>query len=161
MKNNSFYSWYIKSTEWANKRKEVYQREKDRNCGLLLCQKCGDFDFSRNPPEVHHQHYRTLGQENTQDNTLIILCRECHQNIHFPKPKLSFIDALIKECIINNHPETLEEIERFIEQIFIENHIKKTFQILPPLSPEKEKELQEAEKAVEEGLKGIWDNGNQ
>lgn len=45
------------------------------------CMKCG------NPNElnVHHKHYKTLGNEDIGD--LIVLCKRCHNDEHFEKDK--------------------------------------------------------------------------
>lgn len=64
------YSIYIKSAKWK-KRRERYWKEHGKDCKA-----CG----STERPTVHHVHYGYLGRE--QDEHLIGLCWDCHQDFH-------------------------------------------------------------------------------
>jgi len=64
------YEEYLKSYLWENKRKwilEVFN---------YTCQKCG----SKENLNVHHLNYDSVGNENTQDVT--VLCKKCHKEEH-------------------------------------------------------------------------------
>jgi 1-aminocyclopropane-1-carboxylate deaminase/D-cysteine desulfhydrase-like pyridoxal-dependent ACC family enzyme len=63
------YNNYINSLEWQAK---AAQR---KALDLYTCQTCGATERL----EVHHKHYRTLGNESMDD--LITLCRDCHEAI--------------------------------------------------------------------------------
>lgn len=63
------YLRYIHSKQWAEKRDE---RLKIDNFTCQIC--CGPGE------EVHHKHYRTLGNENVETD-LITLCRMCHKAV--------------------------------------------------------------------------------
>lgn len=68
------YQEYLKTEHWrevATKRLQI-----DRH----TCQFCGSRGTQRNPLEIHHFHYRTLGKENPWTD-LITLCDSCHQGV--------------------------------------------------------------------------------
>jgi hypothetical protein len=73
------YNTYIASDEWKQKVNEA--KEYYGDCCLL----CG----SNAEIHVHHRHYRSLGNEDMHD--LTILCDKCHYRYHFhisdKKPK--------------------------------------------------------------------------
>lgn len=62
------YRLYIQSKEWREKRKIFLSRT------APFCEKCGR-EFKR--LEVHHKHYRTLGNERHED--VDVLCQRCHR----------------------------------------------------------------------------------
>lgn len=64
------YDKYIKSNQWAGKRKEVI-----RNRGGK-CEVCGGAENL----QVHHKTYARLGREKMKD--LRLLCGGCHRNEH-------------------------------------------------------------------------------
>lgn len=64
------YVAYLKSPQWARKRRKVRQHYGNR------CTVCG----STHNLQVHHRHYRTLFREAMTD--LDLLCCGCHQNHH-------------------------------------------------------------------------------
>lgn len=63
------YRAYLASPQWAQKRAEILGRSSG------ICEIC---DQAAN--QVHHLHYRNIGNEQTDD--LMALCRECHELIH-------------------------------------------------------------------------------
>lgn len=62
---------YLASPQWNTRRKLVLTRDH------YTCRQCG---INTVPLEVHHLHYRNLGNEPLTD--LVALCRDCHQSIH-------------------------------------------------------------------------------
>lgn len=73
--DDSQYKAYLKSQEWALK---VQQR-----LGIddSQCQCCGCRGTSLNPLEIHHLHYRTIGEEDVYSD-IVTLCRACHKGVH-------------------------------------------------------------------------------
>lgn len=65
------YETYIRSEEWRDKRREVFE-ERGR-----ICEECGHPHYRL---EVHHLTYVRLGCERNED--LQILCPPCHDKIH-------------------------------------------------------------------------------
>lgn len=65
----SFYIKYINSRTWRLKRREILKRDN------YECRTC----CSKEDLEVHHRHYRNLGNEELDD--LITLCIQCHDAI--------------------------------------------------------------------------------
>lgn len=61
------YARYIRSPEWAEKRAYALSRSGGK------CQRC----THKTGLEVHHRHYRSLGNEQPED--LEVLCKACHQ----------------------------------------------------------------------------------
>jgi hypothetical protein len=61
---------YIRSTHWK-KRRALYYQGHDRKCGI-----CG----SHEAIELHHHHYRNLGNERDED--LTPLCQFHHYLVH-------------------------------------------------------------------------------
>lgn len=66
---DSIYSRYLKSPDWKDKKRKVIKR--DRCCRL-----CG----STKSLQVHHIHYKNVGDEPLEDLTL--LCKSCHSKFH-------------------------------------------------------------------------------
>lgn len=64
---------YYYSPRWLRLRREVLAFAEHK------CNKCG----TRNELNVHHKHYKTLGNEDISD--LIVLCKRCHSDLHFEK----------------------------------------------------------------------------
>lgn len=64
-----FYTTYMASEKWRDKRSLILKRDSDR------CQTC----LSTDDLEVHHKTYERLGDEALED--LITLCHECHEAI--------------------------------------------------------------------------------
>lgn len=62
---------YMQSDKWDQIRKAVLQRDN------YTCRKCNASDITL---DVHHLHYRSLGNESLED--LITVCRSCHNEIH-------------------------------------------------------------------------------
>lgn len=68
------YRDYLKSPEWAKKRKAAFDR--DNQCKL-----CGDRGAKTgNPLVVHHMTYERIFNEEMSD--LITLCNKCHGYVH-------------------------------------------------------------------------------
>lgn len=63
------YKPYLASQEWAKIRADLLILKKGR------CEVCG-----KKGKQVHHLHYKTLGEENPED--LILLCAKCHMKEH-------------------------------------------------------------------------------
>ena len=61
----------LDSASYAKLRRQVLQRDGWR------CQACG----SMSKLEVHHQHFRSLGGNDSETN-LITLCAACHKAVH-------------------------------------------------------------------------------
>ena len=69
------YARYIRSKAWQEKRREALSHYGHR------CARCGrTADL-----QVHHLHYRTLGNEKMAD--LVVCCRGCHFKTHLPDPE--------------------------------------------------------------------------
>ena len=62
---------YLRSYKWQDKRKAVLIRDS------YTCQKC---TASGIPLDVHHLHYKNIGNEPLTD--LVSLCRTCHDEVH-------------------------------------------------------------------------------
>ena len=65
------YKEYLSSRYWKDKRLEVLIFYKNQ---CVVCDSC----YSLN---VHHMKYTRLGKEKMSD--LVVLCKHCHQIIHF------------------------------------------------------------------------------
>jgi 5-methylcytosine-specific restriction protein A len=65
-----WYNSYLKSDDWASKRKSILKRDN------YQCQACG----SRQQLQVHHRSYKRAGHELAAD--LTVLCRTCHMKKH-------------------------------------------------------------------------------
>lgn len=64
---------YYKSEKWKNFREE-FLLEKKKKCEL--CEKTSRI-------ELHHKHYRNLGECNDKEKeSIVILCKTCHNKIH-------------------------------------------------------------------------------
>lgn len=63
------YRKYLQSPEWKQRASAI--RKRDGFC----CRMCGAFE----PLDVHHFHYRNIGNEKDQD--LIAVCRSCHERL--------------------------------------------------------------------------------
>lgn len=66
------YNNYINSKSWFLKKKEIYAQKG------YFCERCGE--NRKGFINVHHKHYRTLGDETKKD--VAILCRNCHSEYH-------------------------------------------------------------------------------
>ena len=69
------YERYLKSYHWKCKRRAALFHHGKR------CFKCGE---SGRILQVHHLHYRSLGNENVATD-LVVLCKECHKALHRQK----------------------------------------------------------------------------
>jgi hypothetical protein len=65
------YEDYIKSPEWAEKRKIVMQ---------MWCNRCALCNIGATPLDLHHRTYDRVGNELVTD--LVPLCRNCHAKFH-------------------------------------------------------------------------------
>lgn len=69
------YPKYLQSAEWRKKRKRVLAAAKGRCfCGMRAT-------------EVHHKHYKSVGQEKLRD--LRAVCSRCHKMLHRKKKRRS------------------------------------------------------------------------
>jgi len=70
-----YYNNYLQSPEWEARRRNAL-RSAD-NC----CERCRAISSRKVPAvEVHHLHYRTLGEEEPED--IAAVCAWCHREIH-------------------------------------------------------------------------------
>ena len=76
LKENGYsdYQEYLKSDEWKTIKNSIKQRKGAR---WNLCNLC----TSPNNLEVHHSSYKVIGTINPH-NTVKMLCRSCHQEVH-------------------------------------------------------------------------------
>lgn len=75
------YAEYLDSPFWKTTRMEKIKRV---GCN---CEQCNSaYNLS-----VHHLTYRNLGHEDI-DNDLIVLCQECHQEVHIIDIERKYID---------------------------------------------------------------------
>lgn len=70
----SDYKEYLKSEEWKTIKNKIKQR---KGAKWNLCNIC----TSSKNLEVHHSSYKVIGTTNPH-NTVKLLCRSCHQQIH-------------------------------------------------------------------------------
>lgn len=87
----SDYKEYLQSDEWKTIKENIKSR---KGAKWNLCNLC----TTPNNLEVHHSSYKVIGTVNTH-NTVKILCRSCHQQIHDlckENSKLDFYKAFAK-----------------------------------------------------------------
>ena len=72
------YEQFLGTSHWRNRARAMMSYAGGR------CQTCNASPSEDNPLEVHHRHYRTVGNERPID--LVALCRQCHQLIHENRP---------------------------------------------------------------------------
>ncbi len=70
---------YLRSKEWQILREQVIKRDS-------VCTNC-----MQPANDVHHLHYDNFTKEKLED--LILLCRECHEEVHRLNPNLSYVRA--------------------------------------------------------------------
>lgn len=70
-----WYLDYLTSEKWKTKVKARLSIDG------YTCQQCGSRGTPTNRLEIHHFHYRTVGNENVFTD-LVTLCSNCHKNIH-------------------------------------------------------------------------------
>jgi hypothetical protein len=86
------YENYMASRHWTNRRKILVSK-------IRSCESCG----SKTMLQVHHKHYKNIGNEN--DSDICVICRKCHLLIHRTHSKnrnISLSD--VTTSIINNIP---------------------------------------------------------
>lgn len=76
------YREYLNSSHWRAFRARIIAERK-------ACQRCGHAYRL----QVHHLHYHNRGEEKPEDVEL--LCRDCHEQIHWPKSRLR---KIMDEC---------------------------------------------------------------
>jgi 5-methylcytosine-specific restriction endonuclease McrA len=69
------YGAYLKSPEWAERRRRVLARAEGR------CERCGH----ERATQVHHLTYRRVGAEWLKD--LLAICNACHEHHHPHLPR--------------------------------------------------------------------------
>jgi len=115
------YKDYLNSPHWREFRKSIYSIRK-------TCQKCTAKNKKLN---IHHRHYRTLGNEKPSD--VIVLCQECHFRDHNKKKwvlamkkgrDLDFVKIAKKTKEIYNISKITEKCNRCGEEhgIFYKNY---------------------------------------
>jgi len=99
------YKQYLKTSEWKKLRQQVLDRDK-------CCQTCVLIQNL----EVHHKHYKTLGNEKLDD--LITLCKECHEVItnrfrkdKYLKKELKLIEIKKENIIRGGQKNDIRKIE--------------------------------------------------
>lgn len=70
MRDKTKYNAYIASSEWQEKRKQVFEQK------WYKCEACGITEWLH----VHHWTYRRLYKEKLSD--LFVLCGYCHMSLH-------------------------------------------------------------------------------
>ena len=78
--SNSFYEFYLRSDAWKSKRLQVLEQD---NWKCLMCDAIESGRYAKEDLQVHHRHYRNLGDEPLED--LSSICPECHDaitNVH-------------------------------------------------------------------------------
>jgi hypothetical protein len=86
------YENYMITRHWINRRKIFISKIKS-------CELCG----SKIRLQVHHKHYKNIGNEN--DSDICVLCRKCHllvHRIHSKNKNVSLSEVTIS--VINNTP---------------------------------------------------------
>lgn len=68
------YVAYLHSSEWLTLRKQIYARTALK---WNYCNVC----CSSGPLDIHHLSYKIIGNPNA-GNTVMMLCRSCHNNFH-------------------------------------------------------------------------------
>lgn len=66
------YAEYYTTRHWGVTKIRKFKRNKDRRCEM-----CGR---RHKNIQVHHKHYKSLGNEAMED--LIVVCPDCHTNMH-------------------------------------------------------------------------------
>jgi len=84
------YHQYILSKDWKRKKKNLIKNWQCKVCG---CRK-------RKWLNVHHLHYRNLGNE--KENDLMVLCQRCHLIWHEEKKRISLNPSIehIKSLVL-------------------------------------------------------------
>jgi hypothetical protein len=66
------YAEYLRSERWQTRRRRFFAKRR-----RLACYVCRAED---KPLDLHHKTYIRVGRE--RDSDLIMLCRECHKELH-------------------------------------------------------------------------------
>ncbi len=69
------YEKYLKTKHWKKVRKLVFKRAKYK------CEQCGNKGILH----PHHKTYRNRGNEHNYLEDIIVLCEDCHSEIHGKK----------------------------------------------------------------------------
>jgi len=86
----SYYE-YLKSDDWAWVKHEC--RKRDR-----VCQKCGKAYQPGMKFDVHHKHYRYVGQGDLFElESVELLCRDCHRRTHGLTAGMALIEANLEK----------------------------------------------------------------
>ena len=70
LKDRALYNLYLSTKAWEEKRQLAFDHYGK------FCSRCRAKSYL----EVHHNHYKTFGDENVED--LSILCKHCHSLVH-------------------------------------------------------------------------------
>lgn len=94
------YTVYMASAAWKAKRLLVLERD---GWQCMTCDCIHEGRFTKADLEVHHRHYRNLGNESLED--LVSICPECHDaitSVHRRRryevkelPQNSFVDVVL------------------------------------------------------------------
>ena len=84
------YEEYISSKEWKEKRKKVAS---ERNFICEMCKKQVGNKF-----HVHHMTYKNFMNEKDED--LMLLCKECHEKIHYRENDTKNDDIIISKKLL-------------------------------------------------------------
>lgn len=84
------YEEYISSKEWKEKRKKVAS---ERNFICEMCKKQVGNKF-----HVHHMTYKNFMNE--EDEDLMLLCKECHEKIHYRENDTKNDDIIISKKLL-------------------------------------------------------------
>ena len=89
---NSNYSKLLKNPRWQKKRLKVMERDK------FMCALCKSKVKTLN---VHHKHYeRGKKPWEYEDDNLITLCQNCHQDTHYNNAVLATLAKFIMDTEI-------------------------------------------------------------
>lgn len=93
------YHAYIASPEWTAKADQMRATRPRGDCERCLRRPLGG------PLQVHHLHYRTLGDESPRD--LVVVCGPCHEGAH--------ADPVVQaelEQLASHHPHSWDDMPR-------------------------------------------------
>ena len=84
------YSDKLNSPHWQKKRLEILSRDE------FTCQYCFDKDTQL---QIHHLKYKGIKPEETPDEYLVTLCKDCHAVTEFFKNTCVIIRTIKQTCI--------------------------------------------------------------
>lgn len=107
------YKNYLQTEHWKNKRIKI---AKQRG---MKCEKCGKKIYEHEIYHIHHKTYKRIGNE--LDDDLMLLCPECHSDIHKKlkeekeRKKAEKLDKKRVEKAERNRPKTTKSKLNYIK----------------------------------------------